>query len=133
MRLHKISASVLAACICFVAFTNSAQATFCRSYEQTSSNAGDCPDCQLSIMNFPQEQAYAVHASNGWQAELNYVEGDSSVATGGGRWRKGLPHAYAGRDFDLDLTQQGKTLSMVMSTIIDGHRQVIRAEFRCTG
>lgn len=39
-------------------------------------------------MNFPQEQAYSVHASNGWQDELNYVEGDSSVATAGGTWRK---------------------------------------------
>ena len=110
-----------------------AQAGFCSNYQQTWSNAGQCADCQLNIKTWAGEQAYSVFASNGWQAELNYVGGDSSVASGGGTWRNGLGHAYSGKNFDMDLSQQGQTLSMIMSTVINGQQQIIRAKFRCTG
>ncbi len=110
-----------------------ANAGFCSHYEQTWSNAGQCSHCQLSIADNPEIQKYFVQASNGWQAELTFVEGDSSVASGSGSWRNGLPHVYSGKDFEIDMTQQGQSLSMVMSTMVHGKRQIIQAKFRCTG
>ncbi|MEO1204787.1 MAG: hypothetical protein AAFV45_00495 [Pseudomonadota bacterium] len=133
MRMQNIFTSAIVSLIGLAAISTGAHAGFCSSYEQTSSNAGHCPTCQLNVKSWPREQAYTVFASNGWQAELNYAGGDSSVAFGGGTWRQGLGHAYAGKSFDIDLSQQGRTLSMIMSTMMNGQRQVIRATFRCTG
>ncbi|MEL7048288.1 MAG: hypothetical protein AAFO75_04870 [Pseudomonadota bacterium] len=133
MRIHSRWVAGFASVIGFLLVSSGAQAGFCSTYQQTWSNAGQCPTCQLNIKHWPGEQAYTVFANNGWQAELNYVEGDSSVATGGGTWQKGLGHAYSGKNFDMDLSQQGQQLSMIMSTMVNGQQQVIRAEFRCMG
>lgn len=133
MKFHTTRLRMGLAAIAIPILSLEANAGFCSHYDQTWSNAGPCSHCQLSVKVYAESQLYVVHASNGWMAELTFVDGDSSVATGGGTWRDDLPHAYAGKDFDIDLTQQGNELSMIMSTEIDGQRQIVDAKFACAG
>ena len=41
------------------------QAAFCKNYKQTSSNAGACPTCKLSVVSKPSKQQYVITANNG--------------------------------------------------------------------
>ncbi|WP_323769026.1 hypothetical protein, partial [Marinovum sp.] len=89
--------------------------------------AGACANCFVLIRSFPEKQVYAVTGTNGWYAELFWVEGDDSVATGGGKWKAEL----GGAPFDLDLVQQGSELSMVMNDDPKRQQPPITAKFRC--
>lgn len=102
---------------------------FCGNYKQTSSDAGQCSNCTLMIADNPEIQKYFIESSTGWSAEATWVEGDASVADGRGKWKGGLGHAYSGKNFELSMTQQGKTLDIVMDHKGTG---IIRASYRCT-
>ena len=107
------------------------QASFCGNYIQTWSNAGQCKTCKLQIADNPEIQKYFVEANNGWSAELEFVEGDASVAAGNGRW-KNVGGPYSGKPITIDMNQQGSTLNLTMS-VSDGSVQgVIKATYRCT-
>jgi len=110
-----------------------AQASVCERYLQTWSNAGHCRDCQLRIAADPKEQRYLVEASNGWKAELAFLNGQRSLAAGAGNWKLGLGHVYSGHHFSIVLMQRSSELAMVMGIKVDGQRQIIRAKFRCLG
>ena len=105
------------------------QAAFCKNYKQTSSNAGACPTCKLSIASKPSKQQYVITSNNGWSATVTWIEGDDSVAEGPGKWKSGLGHAYSGKSFEIFLTQQGNKLDMVMET--KGVSGRIEGSFRC--
>lgn len=107
------------------------QTGFCGRYIQTWSNAGQCADCRLRIAADPEARSYSVESSNGWNAELTFMNGHSSLAGGAGNWKSGLGHSYSGRNFEILLAQQHRELAMVMITEINGRRQVVRAKFRC--
>lgn len=96
-----------------------AHAGFCGNYVQTSSNAGACANCRIQIADNPKLQKYFVTSSNGWSAELTWVEGDDSVAQGTGRWNRSISPPYGGKRFDIDMSEQGNILSMRM-TVSDG-------------
>jgi len=101
----------------------------CGNYKQVASNAGDCRDCTLMIADNPEIQKYFVESNNGWSAETTWVEGDASVAEGKGKWNKGS--AWAGKKFDLYLSQQGRTLTMQM-TMRDRKLGTVEAKYKCT-
>ena len=122
---------ILTSALVTFALTNSANAGFCGNYVQTSSNAGDCPTCKLLIADNPEIQKYFVTANNGWEADLSWTHGDDSTATGSGRWNNNVGHALAGRSFDIDMNQQGRTLNMTMSFPGNGNNAPIRATFNC--
>jgi len=109
--------------------TKTASVGFCGNYKQTSSDAGQCSNCTLMIADNPEIQKYFVESSTGWSAEATWVEGDASVADGTGKWKSGLGHSFSGKSFELSMTQQGKTLDIVMDHKSAG---IIRASFRCT-
>lgn len=108
-----------------------AQAGFCGNYVQTWSNAGACKTCKLQIADNPEIQKYFVEANNGWSAELEFTEGDSSVAHGSGRWKK-VGGVYSGKRVFVDMNQQGLTLRMTMSVADGSVPGVVRATYRCT-
>lgn len=109
--------------------TSPAWMGFCGMAVQTSSNAGDCPTCRLTIADNPEIQMYFVEANNGWSAELTFVEGDESVATGSGRWGA-VGGAFSNAAFDIDMNRQGDRLFLTMS-----HRDrslgTVQASFAC--
>jgi len=111
--------------------TSAGQAGFCGNYIQTWSNAGTCKSCKLQIADNPEIQKYFVKANNGWSAELTFVEGDASVATGSGRW-KNVGGAYSGKRVSIDMNQQDVTLRMTMSVTDGSVAGVIKATYRCT-
>lgn len=108
-----------------------ARADICERYLQTWSNGGQCRDCQLRIAANPKEQRHIVEASNGWKAELFFLNGQKSLAVGAGNWKPGLGHVYSGHHFSIVLMQRSSELAMIMGTKINGQRQIIRAKFRC--
>ncbi len=109
-------------------FSNTAQAEFCKKYKQTSSNAGQCNNCFVTIKSEPSHQLYGAIGSNGWYAETHWVEGDNSIASGGGFWR-GAPK---NEKFEIDLEQQGSTLRMTMQMYKGSRRgALIKAKFVC--
>ncbi|HAT87015.1 MAG TPA: hypothetical protein DCS30_14345 [Rhizobiales bacterium] len=128
MRRTKLSIFAATMVMAMASLSSTAQAEFCKKYKQTSSNAGQCNNCFVTIKSLRQIQAYGVKASNGWFAELQWVDGDSSVATGWGRWAG----SKTTEGFELDLEQQGSTLRMTMQLVENRKRgQVVRAKFKC--
>jgi len=130
--LNNRALSLISAMATF-ALTIPAQAGFCGNYIQTASNAGHCATCKLRIADNPEIQKYFVTANNGWSAELTWNHGDSSTASGSGKWKANVGHVYANRKFDIDMNQQGRTLRMTMSTSINGNTNVIKARYKCLG
>jgi hypothetical protein len=130
-RNHRIFKVILTSALVIFALPNSANAGFCSNYVQTYSNAGDCPTCNLFIAGNPGIQKYFVTSNNGWEAELLWTHGDDSTAAGSGRWNDNAGPALAGRGFEIDLNQQGRTLSMVMSYPGGSGNAPIRATFSC--
>jgi len=127
VKFRQFSLKIIVISASLLALTQAAQAGFCQKYRQTRSNAGACANCFVLIRSFPEKQVYAVTGTNGWYAELFWVEGDDSVATGGGKWKAEL----GGAPFDLDLVQQGSELSMVMNDDPKRQQPPITAKFRC--
>lgn len=127
MAFRQFGLKIIAVSAALIAFSGTAQAGFCQKYQQTRSNAGACANCFVLVRSLHEKQAYAVTGTNGWYAELFWVEGDDSVATGGGKWKAEL----GGAPFDLDLVQQGSELSMVMNDDPNRQRPPIAAKFRC--
>ncbi|MEP3436688.1 MAG: hypothetical protein ABJN75_07900 [Hoeflea sp.] len=127
VKFRQFGLKIIAASAALIALSGTAQAGFCQKYKQTRSNAGACANCFVLIRSFPEKQLYAVTGTNGWYAELVWVEGDDSVATGAGKWRDEL----GGTPFELDLVQQGSELSMVMNDDPKRQQPPITAKFRC--
>lgn len=83
MNIRQACLKVAVASVALFTFSGGVQAEFCKKYKQTSSNAGQCNNCFVSIKSNPKHQVYGALGNNGWWAEMNWVEGDSSVASGG--------------------------------------------------
>lgn len=126
MARHAVVGALL-----LLASTSAGQAGFCGNYVQTWSNAGTCKTCKLQIADNPEIQKYFVEANNGWSAELEFVEGDASVATGSGRW-KNVGGAYSGKRVSIDMNQQDLTLRMTMSVTDGSVPGAVKATYRCT-
>lgn len=103
---------------------------FCGNYVQTTSNAGQCVNCRLLIADNPEIQLYLVEADTGWSAELTWVEGDESVASGVGKWGN-VGGPYDNATFSIDLSKQGPVLSMIMSHTHPGLGAPIEATYVC--
>ncbi|MEP2762300.1 MAG: hypothetical protein ABJP66_24870 [Hyphomicrobiales bacterium] len=128
MKILQSSLKIIIASVALIALSGAAQAEFCRKYQQTQSNAGHCNNCFITIKSDPSHQIYSATSNNGWYAEMNWVEGDSSVAFGGGHWLNGPKD----EKFEIDMEQQGPTLRMTMQMYKNQKRgHVIRAQFRC--
>lgn len=65
------------------------------------------PTCGLRIADNPHIQDFFVEADNGWTAELERVEGDPSLATGGGAGSTEVGGVSAGAAIDVDLSALG--------------------------
>lgn len=120
------------ASIAVFTLSNAAQAKFCKKYKQVQSNAGACGNCFIDVSSIGGKgHYYAIVASNGWIAEARSTHGDTSLASGTGKWKSNVGHAFAGTKFEIDLEQQGSQLSMTMDGNVNGQRQIIRAKFQC--
>jgi hypothetical protein len=128
MRILHSSLKLAFTSVALLALSNAAQAEFCSKYQQTHSNAGQCDNCYVTIGSLPSKQLYSVTGSNGWYAEMHWVEGDSSVASGGGLW-VGAPESDF---FEMDLEQQGSEMFMTMQMYKNKQRDIlVKARFRC--
>ena len=126
---HTLTAAAL-----FALSTSAAQAEwlgFCGMYQQVWSNAGACPACSLIVADNPELQFYFVEANNGWTAELNWVEGDESVATGEGQWGD-VGGAYGNQRFDIDLYRDRAILTMDMTMHDSSVAGTIQAQYVCS-
>jgi hypothetical protein len=128
MSIRQSISKIAISTVALIALSSVAQAEFCKKYQQTHSNAGQCNNCFITIRSLPSHQVYSAQSNNGWYAEMNWVEGDSSVASGGGHWLQGPKD----EKFQIDMEQQGSTLRMTMQMYKNNKRgHVIRAQFRC--
>ncbi|MBV0910821.1 hypothetical protein [Anianabacter salinae] len=103
----------------------------CGNYVQLTSNAGDCFECRLLIADNPEIQKYFVEANNGWTAELVWVDGDASVATGQGFWGP-VGGLFDNAGFEIDLNQQGRIMTMLMTHHLPELSGTIEATYACT-
>jgi hypothetical protein len=99
------------------------------AWAQIESNAGACPGCRIS---FDQGNAsWAVTANNGWTARVSArPNGDTTKATGVGRWDSGLTGGFAGKPFEIDFAVMDQRL--YMSMVVDmknGSKRVIRGVY----
>jgi len=128
MKIRQKLSKIAVATLTLFSLSSAAHAEFCSKYQQTHSNAGQCDNCYVTIKSLPSQQLYSATGSNGWYSELNWVEGDSSVATGGGLWA-GAPKSDF---FEMDLEQQGSELFMTMQLYKNNQRDIlVKARFRC--
>lgn len=91
------------------------------NWRQTSSDAGDCDSCRITISQ--SGRGFELVANNGWSA---FLSGDSERAIGRGRWGQD-GGAYANRAMTIEVAQLGGTLAMSMT--IDGTGTVVRATY----
>ena len=103
---------------------------FCGTYAQTDSTLADCPDCRLIIADNPKIQFYFVESNTGWTAELHWVDGDETVATGAGTWGANLG-AYSHATFDIDLSSQGDRLDLILSHHDPSLNSLFQASYAC--
>lgn len=97
-----------------------ARAEFCAQYQQTSSNAGACDNCTISVRKAPARQ-YTITGNNGWQASITRVSGQSG-GTGEGRW------LASGETFAFSMSETANGARITMRT----SDQQVEASFRCT-
>lgn len=85
-------------------------------WQQTSSNAGDCPTCEIDIQpRGMSPNVFTVTARNGWSAQVKaFLRGGALVANGMGRWNDDAGGSYAGAIFSLTLTAGGEQLALRM-------------------
>ena len=126
--LRSRSAALLLALAPLALTATAASAGFCGNYVQVSSNAGNCPTCRLQIADNPEIRKYFVEASNGWAAELRWVDRNGQQANGSGQWKSNAGGSYAGKRFRVSMSQQGRSLSMAMAV---GSQGTVNARFRC--
>jgi len=77
------------------------------TWYQTSSTAGDCPNCLISIER-DTPHIIKLTANNGWTG-YGYYSSNSDSYTGAFQWKSG---EYKNHVFFMDLTYEGKTLTM---------------------
>jgi hypothetical protein len=84
-------------------------------WQQTSSNAGDCPTCAIDIEPRTSANVFTVTASNGWAGQIKaFLRGGVLTAEGMGRWNDDAGGSYGGRIFSLTLTATGGKLALRM-------------------
>ena len=103
----------------------------CGMYQQVWSNAGACPGCSLIVADNPEIQFYFVESNNGWTAELTWVEGDESTATGEGKWGN-VGGVYNNQGFDIDLYRDRAILTMDMTMHDPSVAGTVQAQYLCT-
>lgn len=77
---------------------------------QTSSDAGPCTDCELNI-TAPTPHIIQIMANNGWIGYAYYNQQDDKYR-GAFEWKAGQGAPYTNLVFLLELTSDGKTISM---------------------
>jgi hypothetical protein len=89
--------------------------SFGGTWVQTSSSAGACPDCSITIRRLGS--GWQVSASNGWSASV--VEVDDQRLSGNGRWPRNAGTRLDGQPFTLELELTRRGLQMTMA-VADG-------------
>ncbi|HEY0329416.1 MAG TPA: hypothetical protein VGC77_09980 [Rhodopseudomonas sp.] len=90
-------------------------------WQQISSNAGNCPTCQITIDGIG---ALRVTANNGWTATIVERERNGMpTAGGGGQWRA-PNNPLDGKTFIVEFELRGDRLHMTMT--LDGGRGRLR-------
>ena len=75
---------------------------------QTSSTAGDCPNCELKISRVTPH-ILQLSSNNGWIGYAYYTQQDDKYR-GAFQWEAGKGGAYENVVFLLEMTYEGKTL-----------------------
>lgn len=76
---------------------------------QTSSSAGDCADCEITIAT-ATPQIIRMSSNNGWTGYAHYSAADDAYK-GAFQWNADAGGAYDNVVFLVELTYEGKTLS----------------------
>lgn len=93
----------------FSSLTN-AQQIIVGKYKQTSSSAGDCANCEITISR-EVPHIIKISANNGWIGYAYYIEQDAKYY-GAFQWKSGLGYGYPNVLFIINLTYGGGTLVM---------------------
>lgn len=80
------------------------------TWEQTSSTAGDCSNCEIRITK-PTPSIIQVTANNEWIGYAYYNQSTDSYK-GAFEWKKGKGGAYKKNVFLINLVYEGETLTM---------------------
>ncbi|MGP1680954.1 MAG: hypothetical protein ACTS8S_01330 [Giesbergeria sp.] len=78
-------------------------------WQQTSSTAGDCSNCEIKI-TLVSPHIIQISANNGWIGYAYYIRRDDKY-TGAFQWQAGNGGAYENVVFVVEMTYEGKTLS----------------------
>jgi len=133
MSPRPLAAVLTALCLLVVlpvAGPAAAQDGFCGRYIQTSSNAGLCLTCRLSVADNPQIEAYFVEANTNWTAELLWADGNPGAARGTGSWGD-VEGPYNNAGFDIDMWHEGEVLWVQMDHYSANLPGVVEASFLC--
>ena len=116
MTHNRVSSSRAAAALALLFVLSSGMAfagPLSGTWQQTSSNAGACPTCSITIKEDGSLASLA--ASNGWSADLSWLDQGGTKAAGRGRWRRDVGGAYAGKAIDIGVRLAGDVLTLTMS------------------
>ena len=97
------------AMLAFASFGAAAEQIPPGAWLQTSSTAGDCPNCEIEITRVTPH-ILQMTANNGWIGYAYYTQQDDKYR-GAFQWEAGKGGAYENVVFLVEMTYEGKTLS----------------------
>ena len=80
------------------------------TWRQTSSTAGDCPNCTIKIKKVAPH-IIEIGSNNGWIGYAYYIQG-KDIYKGASEWKSGQGGAYENTIFINELIYEGRTLTM---------------------
>jgi hypothetical protein len=109
MRLKSSLPSAMAILL-LISLNASAEPVAAGVWEQTSSTAGDCPSCEITITK-RTPHIIELAANNQWLGYAYYSSQNDNYV-GAFEWQAGAGDAYQGVVFTVVLVYEGRTLKM---------------------
>lgn len=106
----KIRIFVFSAILAFFSFGVSADQVPSGVWKQTSSTAGDCPNCEIRIMH-ATPHIIQIKSNNGWIGYAYYTQQDDKYR-GAFQWEEGKGGAYENVVFLIEMIYEGRTLTL---------------------
>lgn len=108
--MFSFSRLIIAIVTAFTVTSASAEQVTAGIWKQTSSNVGDCSNCEMKITRITP-QIIQISGNNGWYGYLHYVQNEDRYR-GALQWEGGKGGAYENVLFITDATYEGKTFSL---------------------
>ncbi len=106
----KSSSVLIAAILSSLAFSAQAEQVPVGVWLQTSSTAGDCADCQITVSK-PTPQIIQIESNNGWKGYAHY-SAKADRYEGAVQWAAGQGGDYENVVLLIQVTYVGSTLSL---------------------